>query len=361
MSISLLYVDDKIDQIQVVEQFLHRIGDFYIASVQSGPEALEIVRSTSYDVVISSYKIADMNGMALLKQIREMRNSISLILLSDSISENLINEASGNGIDYVLNRKGSPIRVYEELAVRIRKAVKRHQREQVLRERAESGLTSGIRETEALRAGDASGTSDITGSTHEKSIRDNLQKYETSCDTIIDSINGFVWIVNAVTMKFHFISPSVLRVWKYSSDELMKRPIDDTLNTELSRPLSEIFWDRGIHHLSAETPVSAYIDNINNICKDKTPILTEVISEYYLNEESDHLEVRGLCREISDRIDKSAGLVFPDTNSIPEIEKRLIEMRTFLRSCNELNPVPLDNLIRKINLIAFAISHHHPP
>ena len=71
---------------------------------------------------------------------------------------------------------------------------------------------------------------------------------------------------------------------------------------ERKKNLKDIINKRRENLLSGKvTPDKYYSDEVQQICKDGTKIWTEVITRYYLNERTGHIEAHGVTRDITER------------------------------------------------------------
>ena len=61
--ISLLYVDDEPNLLDLGKIFLERGGEFSVAIAGSAQEGLLHLSCTSFDAVISDYQMPDMDGI----------------------------------------------------------------------------------------------------------------------------------------------------------------------------------------------------------------------------------------------------------------------------------------------------------
>ncbi len=134
-SASLLLVDDDDAFRQVLARELARAG-FDVSAAGSGAEALRRVAEREPEVVLLDLRLPDMDGLEVLKAIREKSPAVDVILLTGHGSIDTAIESIRNGaFDYVA--KPCPL---DELEVRIQRALER----QALRRRAsllERGLT----------------------------------------------------------------------------------------------------------------------------------------------------------------------------------------------------------------------------
>ncbi len=77
----ILFVDDDQQILSIVGQFLSRCG-FDVTTESSGLKAIERVRTTYYTVVFTDLIMPELNGMDLLKQIKEISPETEVIVVS---------------------------------------------------------------------------------------------------------------------------------------------------------------------------------------------------------------------------------------------------------------------------------------
>ncbi len=77
----VIVVDDETKMRRVLEIMLGRMGH-EVLSAANGLEALQILKSTSADLVISDLRMPDMNGAELLKALREQGNEVPVIIIT---------------------------------------------------------------------------------------------------------------------------------------------------------------------------------------------------------------------------------------------------------------------------------------
>ncbi|MCK9306827.1 MAG: PAS domain S-box protein [Methanoculleus sp.] len=132
--ISILYVDDEPDLLELARLFLERTGEFQVATSTSAEEALSSPVIRSYDAVISDYQMPGMNGIAFLKTIREQFGDVPFILFTGKGREEVVIEAINNGADFYVQKGGEPRALFAELAHKVRQAVRRKRAEVSLAE-----------------------------------------------------------------------------------------------------------------------------------------------------------------------------------------------------------------------------------
>ena len=132
--ISLLYVDDEQDLLDLGKNFLERSGEFHVDIKISAQEALKSIQIFSYDAIVSDYQMPGMNGIEFLKAVRSKHEDIPFILFTGRGREEVVIEAINNGADFYIQKGGDPKPQYIELSHKIRQAVRRKHAEKSLKE-----------------------------------------------------------------------------------------------------------------------------------------------------------------------------------------------------------------------------------
>jgi diadenylate cyclase len=135
--ISVLLVHDNTDLIDATRQYLERMGDVRIDTVNSTKQAIEVLKNRSYDVIVSYYHmpsvdgidfVGDMNGVELLKYLKQQGNTTPFILYARNPGNKVVIEDINYASEMVVNQK-APL---SELRDIIKQAVlrKRSEKEQ---------------------------------------------------------------------------------------------------------------------------------------------------------------------------------------------------------------------------------------
>ena len=134
--ISALFVDDDPHICQAGREFLAMHG-VSVDYVFSGDEALDKLHQKRYDVIISDYMMEGMDGVVLLKSVREKYGDIPFIILTGNGSENVIIDAINSGVDYYV-RKGYDIQLlFADLSHKVILAVNQSRTKKALLESEE--------------------------------------------------------------------------------------------------------------------------------------------------------------------------------------------------------------------------------
>ncbi|OQA54471.1 MAG: putative diguanylate cyclase [Euryarchaeota archaeon ADurb.Bin294] len=121
--ISVLYVDDEPDLLDLGKIFLERIGDFRVTIATGVNEALSAMEGSEFETIISDYQMPGMDGIGFLKHLRSHGNKIPFILFTGRGREEVAIEALNNGADFYLQKGGDPSAQFAELANKVRYAV----------------------------------------------------------------------------------------------------------------------------------------------------------------------------------------------------------------------------------------------
>lgn len=132
--ITLLYVDDEQDLLNLGKLFLERGGDFSVTTTTTPEEMLRHLAEGSFDAIISDYQMPGMDGIELLKRVRGMGLTIPFILFTGKGREEVVIEAINNGADFYLQKGGDAKSQFAELRHKILAALERRRAVDALRD-----------------------------------------------------------------------------------------------------------------------------------------------------------------------------------------------------------------------------------
>ena len=115
----VLLVDDDPLFLELSKTFLEVFHNILSDTVDSAGEAIKKLESEPYDVVVSDYDMPFMNGIALLKTIRDKRINIPFILFTGVGKEDVMRQAIENGANSFIQKIGDPKTQYSELSKHI--------------------------------------------------------------------------------------------------------------------------------------------------------------------------------------------------------------------------------------------------
>ena len=125
--LTVLYVDDEPDLLEIARIFLEHSGNFAIETCTSVSEAEAKLQEKHYDAIVSDYQMPEKDGIAFLKYIRGTYGRIPFILFTGKGREEVVIQALENGADFYLQKGGEPRSQFAELRNKIEKAVSEQQ------------------------------------------------------------------------------------------------------------------------------------------------------------------------------------------------------------------------------------------
>ncbi len=100
-NIDILVVDDDISHCTILQALLRGWG-YNVALANSGRQALEQVREQVFDLVLCDVRMAEMDGIATLKEIKALNPAIPVLIMTAYSSVETAVEALKTGaLDYL--------------------------------------------------------------------------------------------------------------------------------------------------------------------------------------------------------------------------------------------------------------------
>ena len=100
--ISILWIDDEIELLKPHIIYLEGKG-YSITAVNSGNEALEILEDANFDLVFLDENMPGLSGLETLTLMKRMKPNLSVIMITKSEEESIMEEAIGSKIsDYLI-------------------------------------------------------------------------------------------------------------------------------------------------------------------------------------------------------------------------------------------------------------------
>ena len=98
---NILVIDDEAAQRDVLTGYLKKKG-YKIFSASSGKEGVETARATSVDIILSDFKMPDLNGIEVLEQVRKINPEISFVIVTAyGTVENAVKAMRLGAFDYI--------------------------------------------------------------------------------------------------------------------------------------------------------------------------------------------------------------------------------------------------------------------
>ncbi len=102
MKLSLLFVDDDENLIAgLIRLLVIERSDISFDTATSGEEALKLLESKKYEVIVTDHKMPGINGLTLLSIVREKYPDMKRVMLSAQVHENVFKEAESLADKYI--------------------------------------------------------------------------------------------------------------------------------------------------------------------------------------------------------------------------------------------------------------------
>ena len=100
--IQVLWVDDEIESLQAQVIFLQQKG-YSVTAVSNGFDAIELVKSQFFDVVLMDESMPGISGLQTMQQLKAINKLLPVVLITRNDTERLMDEAIGSEIaDYLI-------------------------------------------------------------------------------------------------------------------------------------------------------------------------------------------------------------------------------------------------------------------
>lgn len=168
--LTILYVDDEQNLLDLARIFLEKSGSFRIDTACSAAEAIPKINGRAYDGIISDYQMPEMDGISFLKYIRSNHGTLPFILFTGRGREEVVIEALNSGADFYIQKGGDVKAQFAELAHKITQAVQKQQAEWALKKQNDE-LNAAYEELTAM----------------EEEVRSNLNDLIISQQRLLES------------------------------------------------------------------------------------------------------------------------------------------------------------------------------
>ena len=132
----------------------------------------------------------------------------------------------------------------------------------------------------------------------EEALRQGEAKYRL----LTESIKDVVWVMDAESLQFSYVSPSIYKQRGYTPEEIMAQPLTANFDPKIARAIrfSNIIHiaDLRAGRVNEDT---FFTEEVPQPCKDGSFVWTEVVTHYYFNPENGRVEVLGVSHDISQR------------------------------------------------------------
>lgn len=116
-SMKILVVDDMSSMRRIIKNTLKQLGYPNVEEAEDGQKALEMVRKESFDLVVSDWNMPNMNGLDLLKSIRQdpKLSVLPVLMVTTEAEMDHILEAIRSGVNSYILKPFTPETMKEKI------------------------------------------------------------------------------------------------------------------------------------------------------------------------------------------------------------------------------------------------------
>ncbi len=129
---------------------------------------------------------------------------------------------------------------------------------------------------------------------------DDLLASEEKYRLLAENISDVVWVMDAASQKFKYVSPSMEKLLGYSQDEITAKSPEEIIAPESRDVLQIKLPGRVANFLAGDPSAVTKTDELLQFRKDGSLIWTEIVSTLVKNKDGG-LDIVGVSRDISKR------------------------------------------------------------
>ncbi len=77
----IIIIDDDVDICALLKRFFERKG-YAVSTAFKAQEGLELIRANSYDVLLTDFRLPDMDGLEVIKNVRKIKSDLPIIVIT---------------------------------------------------------------------------------------------------------------------------------------------------------------------------------------------------------------------------------------------------------------------------------------
>ena len=129
-----------------------------------------------------------------------------------------------------------------------------------------------------------------------------LRRSEELYRLLTETMQDVVWILDAETLRFRYVSPSVERLRGFTPAEVLAVPVDEAVTPEARPALRDQLRARVEAFESGKAPSDRYYTSeVEQLRRDGSTVWTEVVTRHYRSPETGRVEILGVTRDITAR------------------------------------------------------------
>ncbi|MCP9832712.1 MULTISPECIES: EAL domain-containing protein [unclassified Cyanobium] len=133
-------------------------------------------------------------------------------------------------------------------------------------------------------------------------LEDAVKVSEEKFREITESTHEVIWSLDPETLRYLYVSPSVLRLQGFTAEEVMARPFGEALGGEAAERLKgQISQELAQFSAGLRSSDIVSIDETELLSKDGSRVWTESVTKMVRNKRTGRVELHGVTRDITER------------------------------------------------------------
>ncbi len=117
----IMIIDDELDILDVLKQFLGRLENFDIETHSNPDTALKMAKTGNYDLILSDIMMPSTSGMDILEEIKKTNPNIKIILMTAYSTKNKVDKSHKLGVDAFITKPFQSLKDVENTIVSVLK------------------------------------------------------------------------------------------------------------------------------------------------------------------------------------------------------------------------------------------------
>jgi hypothetical protein len=139
----------------------------------------------------------------------------------------------------------------------------------------------------------------------QAALRASEERYRLISENTADVI----WLLDAVSGRFTYVSPSAQRVFGYSPEEVLAKGLRDMLTPESCQHASSRLTEALAAFEAGDESARTQVHQVDQLRKDGSVVRTELVTTLLPNERGRAGEILGVTRDITERVQAEARLM----------------------------------------------------
>ncbi|MBI4832915.1 MAG: PAS domain S-box protein [Candidatus Lindowbacteria bacterium] len=138
--------------------------------------------------------------------------------------------------------------------------------------------------------------------TERKRTQEALQESDRRYRLLAQNVTDVIWTMELQTMRFTFVSPSVMRLRGYRPTEVMAQPLDEVLAPDSLEVAAKSLQEELLREEASPKGISrSRTIELEQLCKDGSTVWTEVTVTFLRDPDGKPVELLGVTRDIAER------------------------------------------------------------